>query len=368
MSLTNTQPTSGSKIKQILMLFLMFQAFWFLFYILSGTLLKVNDVHIVIMRRFFIHCNGFLALSLGAFVIFPYFIAKRRFYPLLIIIPVILFVLANVDLAGQRWLLSPTRAVKPIVVTSGKAMGMTTLQLSPIAWLWSSVSILVYMLLGIGYAYMRDWFVKDRETRILQQEKTTAELALLRYQLNPHFLFNTINDIYYLALIQSASTADALLELSDLLRYVLHNKDERVSVYKEIEYLKQFIKLHLFRFTDDVIILKTDIDEPGRECMIAPLILSTFLENACKHGQLGTDEIPITALISIKNKQLLYRVENVIDEGKVKDATSGIGLPNLQRRLSLLYPGHHTISLQELDGKYIAELQIDLTYDNMHRD
>jgi LytS/YehU family sensor histidine kinase len=256
--------------------------------------------------------------------------------------------------------------VKP--PTGAKAFAMTSLQLPVNAWLWSSLSMLVYMLLGVGYAYMRDWFVKDRETRILQQEKTNAELALLRYQLNPHFLFNTINDIYYLALIQSASTADALLELSDLLRYVLHNKEEKVSVYKEIEYLKQFIKLHLFRFTDDVIILKTDIDEPGRECMIAPLILSTFLENACKHGQLGTEEIPITALIAIKNKQLLYRVENVIDEGKVKDATSGIGLPNLQRRLSLLYPGHHTISLQETNGKYIAELQIDLAYDNMHRD
>ncbi|MDI3321186.1 sensor histidine kinase [Pinibacter soli] len=368
MPLTNIQPTSGSKIRQIVMLFLIFQAFWFLFYILSGTLLKVNDVHIVIMRRFFIHCNGFLSLSLGAFVIFPYFIAKRRFYPLLIIVPVIIFVLANVDLAGQRWLLSPTRPFKPIANLGGKSVAMATLQLSPIAWLWSTVGMLVYMLLGIGYAYMRDWFVKDRETRILQQEKTSAELALLRYQLNPHFLFNTINDIYYLALIQSASTADALLELSDLLRYVLHNKDEKVSVHKEIEYLKQFIKLHLFRFTDDVIILNTDIDEPGRECLIAPLILSTFLENACKHGQLGTEEIPITALIEIKNKQLLYRVENVIDEGKVKDATSGIGLPNLQRRLSLLYPGHHTISLQEEEGKYIAELQIDLAYDNMHRD
>lgn len=366
MPLTNTQPTLGSKVKQIALFFLAFQAFWFLFYLLSGMLSNVRDLDIVIMRRFFINCNCFLAIALGAFVIFPYFIAKRRYYPLFIIVPVLLLLLAKVDNMGQKWLLEPTREFK---MPTGKGIVMaSTLKLSNNAFFFSMLSMLVYILLGVGYAYMRDWFVKDRETRILQQEKTSAELALLRYQLNPHFLFNTINDIYYLALIQSASTADALLELSDLLRYVLHNKDEKVSVHKEIEYLKQFIKLHLFRFTDDVIILKTDIDEPGRECMIAPLILSTFLENACKHGQLGTEEIPITATIQIKNKQLLYRVENVIDEGKVKDATSGIGLPNLQRRLSLLYPGHHTISLQERDGKYIAELQIDLAYDNMHRD
>lgn len=366
MPLTNTQPTLGAKVRQIALFFLAFQAFWFLFYALSGTMLKVIDVHIIVMRRFLINCNGFLSIAMGAFVIFPYFIARKKYYPLFIIVPVVLLLLAKVDNMGQKWLLEPTREFK---MPEGKGVLMAaTLKLPSNAYLWSTLSMLVYMLLGVGYAYMRDWFVKDRETRILQQEKTNAELALLRYQLNPHFLFNTINDIYYLALIQSASTADALLELSDLLRYVLHNKDEKVSVYKEIEYLKQFIKLHLFRFTDDVIVLKTEIDEPGRECLIAPLVLSTFLENACKHGQLGTEEIPITVLIEIKNKQLLYRVENIIDEGKVKDATSGIGLPNLQRRLSLLYPGHHNISLQEKEGKYIAELQIDLAYDNMHRD
>ena len=365
MPLANSQQTLSSKVKQIALFFLAFQAFWFLFYLLSGTLLKIADPQIIIMRRFFINCNCFLSIAMGAFVIFPYFIAKRKFYLLFIIVPVLLLLLAKIDNMGQKWLLTPTRVFK---MPAGKgAVMISNLSLPSNAYLWSTLSMLVYMLLGVGYAYMRDWFVKDRETRILQQEKTNAELALLRYQLNPHFLFNTINDIYYLALIQSASTADALLELSDLLRYVLHNKDEKVSVYKEIEYLKQFIKLHLFRFTDDVIVLKTDIDEPGRECMIAPLVLSTFLENACKHGQLGTEEIPITALIEIKNKQLLYRVENVIDEGKVKDATSGIGLPNLQRRLSLLYPGHHTISLQEKNGKYIAELQIDLAYDKVHR-
>ena len=95
-------------------------------------------------------------------------------------------------------------------------------------------------------------------------------------------------------------------------------------------------------------------------------MLSTFLENACKHGQIGTEKNPVKVYIYIHNKKMLYRVENIIDAGKVKDSTSGIGLPNLQRRLSLLYPDHHTISLQEDGENYIAELQIDLSYDKVY--
>jgi sensor histidine kinase YesM len=214
--------------------------------------------------------------------------------------------------------------------------------------------------LGLGFAFAKDWFVKERTALVLEKEKAQAELSLLRNQLNPHFLFNTINNIYYLALIQSTKTADALLKLSDLLRYVLHEKSDWVSLDKEYQYLLKFIELHRLRFPKDQINLELGQEAQFAAYQIPPMLLLTFVENAFKHGDPGTETEPVTIQLRVEGNKLYYSVRNKIAQGISKDLNSGIGIPNLMKRLQILYPNQHQIRMVESKDYFIAELEIDL--------
>lgn len=220
---------------------------------------------------------------------------------------------------------------------------------------------LLFTFISYAYRFLFDWVIIERVKRSLETEKLKADLALLRNQLNPHFLFNTINDIYYLAIIKSDKTADALLKLSDLLRYVLHEKEDWVPLEKEINHLKKFVELHHFRFPDDVVKMNVENGTTLPIFKIPPLLLTTFVENAFKHGQPGTNEKPVLINISFKDNTLLYKVENPVGSAISKDETSGIGRPNLEKRLNLLYPGKHKISFEESSDRFIAQLKLQLS-------
>lgn len=218
-----------------------------------------------------------------------------------------------------------------------------------------------FLLLSLAYRSILDRVVTERRISGLEREKLRADLAMLRIQLNPHFLFNTINDIYYLALIRSTHTADALLELSELLRYVLHTKEDRVELEKEIDHLRRFVNLHRFRFPDCTVRLDTDTGPDKGRWAIPPLILISFTENAFKHGEPGTDSDPVEITTRIEGGRLRYEVRNRIGRAVSKDAQQGVGLPNLKNRLELLFPGDHGLETHKTgDGHFIASLEIPL--------
>ncbi|MBT9485242.1 sensor histidine kinase [Sediminibacterium sp.] len=228
-------------------------------------------------------------------------------------------------------------------------------------YLQNFISALTYSLLGLGYAFGRDWFIKDRKAIILEKEIAEAELTLLRNQLNPHFLFNTINNIYYLALIQSTKTAEALLQLSDLLRYVLAEKENWVTLDKEYECLEKFILLHKLRFPKDVINLEVTQLDDFTNVKVPPMILITFVENAFKHGESNGPEAPININLYIDYNQLRYEVSNKIGDNISKNNNSGIGIPNLKKRLNILYPEKHKLAFAITKTHYIAKLEINLS-------
>ncbi|MFZ9877127.1 MAG: sensor histidine kinase [Chitinophagaceae bacterium] len=219
---------------------------------------------------------------------------------------------------------------------------------------------LIFTFISYTYRFIFDWVIIEQVKRKLENEKLKADLALLRYQLNPHFLFNTINDIYYLAIIKSDKTPDALLKLSELLRYVLHEKEEWVPLEKEITHLKQFVELQHFRFPHDVVKLNIENGASLSSYQIPPLLFTTFVENAFKHGEPGTEEKPVLISINIHDKMLSYKVSNSIGTAASKDKSSGIGKSNLEKRLNLLYPGKHKISFNQENGSYIAHLELQL--------
>lgn len=204
-----------------------------------------------------------------------------------------------------------------------------------------------------------DWFSNERVQRNLESEKKDMELQFLKSQLNPHFLFNSLNNIYSLAYQKSDKTADAILKLSEIMRYMIYeSNDSWVALSKEVEYVQSYIELHKLRFKDGAaveITLNGEID--GQQ--IVPLILISFVENAFKHGVANDPENPIKINIIANQKILHFSVSNKKSKTN-KDAMGGVGLNNVERRLQLLYPDRYKLNIVNSATHYTTELMLDL--------
>lgn len=202
----------------------------------------------------------------------------------------------------------------------------------------------------------------------LQHEHLKMELSFLRSQVSPHFMFNTLNSMVALARKKSDKLEPALMELSNLMHYMLYESDEeKVSLVKEIDYLQSYIDLQTLRFGHQVQILFL-AQKPGNELCIEPMLLIPLIENAFKHG-IGLVEQPeISISLDSDEQGLQLSVSNKIATGSVdtKDKVQGIGLSNLRRRLKILYPGKHELHTRTDNGWFHASLKITL-YDTVHR-
>ncbi|MFI2742758.1 sensor histidine kinase [Zhouia sp. PK063] len=217
----------------------------------------------------------------------------------------------------------------------------------------------VNVFLGLLLSYLMDWRTLRAEKELAEKEQLKTELAFLKSQVNPHYLFNTINDIYALTQQQSEEAPEALLKLSELLRYMLRESDDRyVLLSSEINYLENVIALQKIGQKGNTYII-FEIDGTIGNQKIAPLILINFVENAFKHGVFRNSEDPIHILISVDGRTFNFYLKNKINISK-KDKTGGIGLANVKRRLSLLYPNKHKLSINQQNDYFIVDLKINL--------
>ncbi|SEL58601.1 sensor histidine kinase [Parapedobacter koreensis] len=218
---------------------------------------------------------------------------------------------------------------------------------------------LFFMLLSTAVFIISSNFKHREHRKSLENEKLNAELAFLKSQINPHFLFNSLNNIYSLAYQKSDKTPEAILKLSEIMRYMLYeSNEETVLLEEEINYLKNYIELQKLRFKENVYVeLHVAMDETDHRIM--PLLLISFLENAFKHGVSTDANKPIRIDIEVHNGRLHFKAENAKSQLN-KDQTKGVGLTNLKRRLQLGYPGRHTINIIESDTYYSSELFIYL--------
>ncbi len=212
----------------------------------------------------------------------------------------------------------------------------------------------------------RSWFVLwqvQSELQEAEKQKTQMELQALKSQVNPHFLFNTLNGIYSMSLNKDERLPATVLQLSDLMRYFLYKaKGDYVPLKKEIELLHSYIALQKLRMGDDQ---KVNVNVTGEidEQQIAPLLLVTFLENAFKHGdkQRSNGEL-LNLKIDVKGRQLYFDIRN--GKGTVDDVEDneykGLGLQNLQRRLELQYPNSHALSIHNEQHEFHVQLQLNL--------
>ena len=199
--------------------------------------------------------------------------------------------------------------------------------------------------------------LNHKQKKILAAEKRDAELAFLRSQINPHFLFNSLNNIYSLVYDKSSSSLQAISDLSDLMRYMLYIEGDRVPINKELSYIFKYIELQKLRFDHSI---KTElcIDHVSDKISVPPLLFIPFVENAFKHGDFSSTEDGINLDCSVTKDRIRFSVRNKIGKSGSKDGDSGIGLQNVQKRLNLIYPNRHSLNIQQADSFFHIQLAI----------
>jgi hypothetical protein len=228
-------------------------------------------------------------------------------------------------------------------------------------WWFNSVRLVtIYGIYALLIQLAIGWFDTQKLKTELILEKQSGELALLRSQINPHFLFNTLNNIYSLVYKKSEDAPEAVMKMSSIMRYMLYDATtDKVLLEKEIEYLKSFIELEKLRIRHkDFVELNISGNVEGRT--IAPMLLIPFVENAFKHGTRTVTTPGIRINLSIGEHQIMFDVSNhVRKQGTInKDKIGGIGLTNIRRRLNLLYPGKHQLEISTTDDLYNVHLTL----------
>ncbi len=213
---------------------------------------------------------------------------------------------------------------------------------------------------AIGANILRRFIKSQIRIRQLELDNLESELNFLKAQINPHFLFNSLNNIYVQARKKRPEAAESILQLSDLLRYQLYDcSNESVPLTGEIEYLKNYLKLDKLRKSSTDMNLTVEGNPDGIN--IAPYIFIPFVENAVKHGTISEEEGFINIEIKVlDSNQLDFSVVNSKPKSMQDKKTGGIGLVNVKRRLQLLYPDRYELNISETEHQYEVNLRIDL--------
>lgn len=229
-----------------------------------------------------------------------------------------------------------------------------------IHFLLTILLLLVVFMASSGQMIIKFWFAAEARQREMELEKSNAELTFLKSQINPHFLFNTLNNIYTLNLLNPENASEYILKLSNLLRYVLSDASmKEVDLQQEIDCLAQFIDLQKIRLTDKV---KVDYQVFGEASgkRIAPLLMIPFVENAFKYGVPTKSETQIRIHLFINPENLVFQTENEVFADIVpQNQSTGTGLKNAVRRLELLYPNKHWLRIETVNNSYFVDLSIN---------
>jgi len=216
------------------------------------------------------------------------------------------------------------------------------------------------MLISLPVVLALQWGKQNNKILHLEKEKSQHELDLLKQQLNPHFFFNTLNNLYALSLQKSDKTPESILQLSELMRYTIYKGQEKsVKLSQEIDYIHDYIQLQQIRL-QKTLHFEFDKQVTDDQIEIVPLLLIVFVENAFKHGiEPAEGEATLKLLLRANHNTLLFSCENSFDcEEKTKP--KGIGIDNLRKRLELLYPNRYRLHITSIDHIFKAELKLQL--------
>jgi two-component system LytT family sensor kinase len=326
-------------------------AFWLSFFMLYALSLYINQ-----HSPLFAFVTSAISTSCYALIVYtnllyliPNFLTEKKFgqYSLLLILSVFIFTSLKVFTLHALYFQHPQQQVQV---------------LKDQAYMY----FLNFIVAGgvTLYKIVTDWFKQQKEHQLLQTQTMQSELKFLRSQINPHFLFNTLNNLYALTLKKSDKAPDIVLKLSDMMRYMLYECNEKqVFLYKEVNYLQNYLELERLRQGKHMDISFAVNGKVG-EHTIAPLMFIPFVENSFKHGvsnQIASGFVNI--VMDIEGEHLHLHIENskpVMPPMQEPRRSGGIGLVNVRRRLNILYPGQHTLEIQDSPTVYSVDLTIQL--------
>jgi two-component system, LytTR family, sensor kinase len=228
------------------------------------------------------------------------------------------------------------------------------------------LAFLVIEGIAIGYFFLKEWAKSELIQTQLEANQLSTEIKFLKSQINPHFLFNTLNNLFSMAQGKgNDELADGISKLSGMMRYMLYDSNEEsVPLSKEITYLEECITLNKLRYADEEVIITFDQAGEFADIRIAPMLFIPFVENAFKHGvAIGQRAAIQIAIVVFSSKKLIFNCVNTDYSiiRKMEMEISGIGLENVKRRLELVYPGKHRLIINKEEGKFMVKLEIDLS-------
>ena len=221
------------------------------------------------------------------------------------------------------------------------------------------LSNLLPVVFAMAIRYAQRNFSLEIAQKEAQAHKLQADLTQLRYQLQPHFFFNALNNIYSLIAFDPQKAQQSVHSLSKLMRHFMQNSDQKqISLAEEVDFLQQYISLMQLRLTNKTTV-QVDFPKQVPQLTIAPLLFISLVENAFKHGVSATSITTLSFSLKVEGNTVIFRSENTKIPTQESLYSSGIGIDNLKKRLTLLYPERHQYTIEEKEGKYIAQLTID---------
>jgi sensor histidine kinase YesM len=266
---------------------------------------------------------------------------------------VLLYVLSSLAVVGMFY---PVMGQMLLMLPFSKQLGGLFSQ-NPFIW-ENAFGAIIIMLISLPVLLAAQWSRQNTLIVSLEKEKAQAELGLLKQQLNPHFFFNTLNNLYALSLQRSQETPEMILQLSYLMRYVIYKAREPfVKIEDEVQYLRDYLQLQSIRLKEKFDLrFETTIDHENFK--IAPLLLVVFIENAFKHGiEPAGGNAFLHISLKVHQGKLSFICENSFEP--VPGEQRGIGLANLQKRLHLQYPARHRLQIKQENLIFRAELELD---------
>jgi len=321
--------------------------FWALSFLVLLNILKVSaDIQSIdYIYAIFFHIPILLAVYINLFFLIPLFLEKRKF---------VIYGLLIAATLSLGWLFYDFLFAQWIDYIFPGYYFIAYYNFWDIALYLS-----VYMVTTSLFKLARGWF----RLQEIQKEKTLTELKALKSQVNPHFLFNSLNSIFSLARKSSPILPDVILKLSGLMRYVIYETDvEMISLKKEIEILKDYIELQKLRSSDSENI-NLEIVGEVEDHKIAPLLFLPFVENSFKHGiKGGVKDTFIKIRFEITGGVLNFEIENNAGNSADihDDGFKGIGIQNVKKRLNLIYPNSHILKISETDERFKVLVQVQL--------
>ena len=323
--------------------------FWVMMVVVPTLIWRLDDLQhgpdlLRILRQNLVNV---IIFYLTYWVFVPFILKKRKTWELVILSVAWILVLAAARLLEEYYfkeVLKPLES-RPFV-----------LERQIVRELFGTLMFTLYPVL---IYFSIEWF-KERQVRFeLAREKQKSEIDLLKSQMNPHFLMNTLNNLYSLVYKGSDKASEAVLKLSEIMRYMLYDtKAELVPLEDEIKYLRAFIELQTLRIKNQELV---DIQVEGEiaDRMVAPMLFIPFVENAFKHGNKNLPGMSIRIYLSAREDRIVFHVFNFKAKKEIqKDSGKGIGLANVKRRLELQYPDRYSLDIEDAMDSFEVKLDI----------